>query len=73
MESILKNVRPASVDRDPFPHVVQQPAVDEDLYAELAASFPPPEVFLEGAAAENNRYYQYSAAESLADARVADV
>lgn len=71
--SVLRNVTHAAIDPDPFPHVVRQPALDEDLYAELAASFPPDGLLLAGATAENNRYYQYSAAESLADPRVSDV
>lgn len=73
MISVLKNASRATVDRDPFPHIVLQPALDDDLYAELAASFPAEELFRESETFESNRYYQYSATESLADARVAAV
>lgn len=72
--SVLRDAGRTAIASDPFPHLVRQPALDEDLYSELAAAFPSADVFLEGeAAVENNRYYQYSAAESLADARIAEV
>lgn len=59
--------------REPFPHVVVQPALDEGLYRELAAAFPPEDVFLAGKVAEGNRYYQYRAAKSLANPNIAAV
>lgn len=34
------------VSQEPFPHLVRSPAVAADLYAELAASYPAPEVIL---------------------------
>lgn len=68
--SVLGSATPADVVREPFPHIVRQPALDPALYAELAASFPPASLFLGGAAPENNRYYPMPAAKSLADPRV---
>lgn len=70
--SVLARARRADVVREPFPHVVIQPALDPELYAELARSFPPAELFLAGREAEGNRYYQYRAAKIVQNPNIAE-
>ncbi len=72
MSSILRKVTRAGVVMSPFPHVVVDDALDEDLYALLASSFPPSETIVDGRAIENNAPYRMPAARLLGDARVAD-
>jgi hypothetical protein len=38
--SILKNARPEDVRWDPYPHIVIENALDEEIYAALEASYP---------------------------------
>lgn len=38
--SVLQKATAADVRRDPFPHLILENALPEDLYAALEASFP---------------------------------
>lgn len=71
MKSILHKVRPDDVVREPFPHVVVDDALEPEVYAELAATFPPAEAIVAGRAIENNTAYRMPAARLLPDPRVA--
>ena len=71
MKSILHKVTGADVVMRPFPHVVVDGALEEDLYAQLTSHFPPSEAILDGRAVENNAPYRMPAARLLSDARVA--
>lgn len=67
--SILAKAR--QVERDPFPHLVIEDALDADLYGELAATFPDGDLLRDGRTVESNRYAHYHANQILADERVA--
>jgi hypothetical protein len=67
MMSVLHKVTRADVVREPFPHVVVDDALDGELYAELAASFPPGEVVRDGRPLENNTAYRLGSARILED------
>jgi hypothetical protein len=68
MHSILHGVTPDRINRDPFPHVVVDDALDPALYRELEAALPPAETLRRGRALENNTPYRYSAEHILAEA-----
>lgn len=42
---LLRRLTPAEVQPYPFPHIVKENALDEDLYAQLVAEFPPTSAF----------------------------
>jgi hypothetical protein len=67
-QTILRGLTPGRIERDPFPHVAVDDALDAALYEELAASLPPAETLLRGRPLENNTPYRYSAEHILADA-----
>jgi hypothetical protein len=69
MKSILHAVRPEDVVWEPFPHVVVDGALEDSLYARLAASFP---AIVDGGAVENNAPYRMPASRLLSDVRVAE-
>jgi hypothetical protein len=70
MNSILRKITRADVVRDPFPHVVIDGALEDELYARLAASFPSADAIVDGQPIENNAPYRMPAARLLGDARV---
>lgn len=72
MKSILHKVTRADVVLRPFPHVVVDGALEEDLYAQLTSAFPPSEAILDGRAVESNAPYRMPAARLLSDARVTE-
>jgi hypothetical protein len=70
MTSILRKITRADVVREPFPHVVIDGALEDELYARLVASFPPAEAIVHGLPIENNAPYRMPAARLLEDVRV---
>src|SRR5688500_9445495 len=66
--SVLRGLTPDRIERDPFPHVVVDDALDPVLYRELEAALPPAETLLRGRALENNTPYHYAAQHILAEA-----
>lgn len=58
--SVLQRATKADVRLDPYPHLVLADAVPEDLYRQLAATFPSPQT-LTGVGAENNKRWNYLA------------
>lgn len=73
MNSILQKVTRADVVLRPFPHVVIDGALEEDVYAQLSSAFPPSEAIVDGRTVENNAPYRMAAARLLSDPRVAEV
>ena len=71
MSGILHKVTRDDVIAEPFPHVVVDDALDAKLYAELAASFPPGEIVVDGREVRNNAAYHMRAARMLSEPRVA--
>src|SRR5262249_31279274 len=69
--NILHRVSRDDVVMEPFPHVVVDDAVEPELYARLAAAFPPAEVVVDGREVTNNAAYHLRTARLVADARVA--
>lgn len=61
MKSVLARVTRSDVERDPFPHVVIDRALDEDLYRALAACMPDAATLVDGRAIENNTPYHFRA------------
>jgi hypothetical protein len=71
MKSILHKVGRADVQREPFPHVVVDRALDDETYAALAASFPSAMAIVGQEPVENNTAYRMPAARLLSNAQVA--
>jgi len=71
MNSVLHNVGRGDVVMEPFPHVVVDNALEPELYARLAATFPAAEVIVDGREVTNNAAYHLRTARLRADARVA--
>jgi hypothetical protein len=57
----MKGLLKASIERDPFPHVVIDHALDDDLYRELVATMPSDQELLRGRELESNMTYRTSA------------
>ncbi|HEY0144311.1 MAG TPA: hypothetical protein VGF48_25725 [Thermoanaerobaculia bacterium] len=68
MKSVLSGVTRGDLERDPFPHVVIDQALDRDLYRALAASMPDDATLLDGRELANNSAYHFRAARILAAA-----
>ena len=54
--SVLQRATKADIQSEPFPHVVIENALPDDLYAELAASFPSPATLKIDSSANNHRW-----------------
>jgi hypothetical protein len=57
----MNALRSATVEREPFPHVVIDHALDDALYRELVAAMPSDEELLRGRELESNMTYRTSA------------
>jgi hypothetical protein len=66
MKSVLHRVTAEDIEPHPFPHLVVDDAIEPELYRELAATMPPPEVILRGREVENNMPYRLAAQDLLA-------
>jgi hypothetical protein len=73
MKSILHGLGRGDVVREPFPHVVVDGALEDEVYSLLAGTFPSAEAIVAGRPVENNTPYRMPAARMLDDPRVADV
>lgn len=58
--SVLQRAAKADVRSDPFPHIILPNALPDDLYAELASSFPAP-AMLKIDSSKNNLRWDYAA------------
>lgn len=70
--SLLSNITPDQVVAEPFPHVVVENALDEELCQQLIREFPPLETFTEGRPALSNQKIIYAGATALADPHLSD-
>lgn len=71
--TVLDGITTQQVTRDPYPHLVVENAVDEDLCRALVNHFPPLAVFTGGRRFGDNVKMYYSAQRAAGDARVAPI
>jgi len=73
MINVLSRAAEAKFDLDPFPHVLIDDALDADVYANLAAQFPPLDVVnRRGGRPKNNHLYLLSARDVDAHPQISD-
>jgi hypothetical protein len=63
--SVLSKFKKSDVILEPFPHIVAENVLDEDLCKQLLDEFPPLETVTGGKPYSSNQRFSYSAAESL--------
>ncbi len=68
VQSVLAKAKRADVRSDPFPHIVIENALDQDLYDRLASEFPGPDFFFENEQQIANSKALKSGPESLSSA-----
>lgn len=66
--SILSNVTSTDLRLDPYPHLVIENALDNDVYAELEASFPSDEIVRDGRPVRDT-WFDYPACKVVDDTR----
>jgi hypothetical protein len=64
MRTLLDNATPGDVRSEPFPHLVIEHALLEDLADRLLAEFPPLSVVTQGQAYSSNQRFSYNAADA---------
>lgn len=67
--SILSNARKAHLQLLPFPHLIIENALDADVFAELAGSFPDDALVVDGRAVKDT-WYDYPASRVVKDQRI---
>ncbi len=74
MTSVLGRAGSLTLQTEPFPHLLIDDALDPDTYASLAAQFPPIDIVnRRGRRIQNNHLYLLSAADVVADQRIAPI
>ncbi len=68
--SILSNASSANIVTDPYPHLVIRNALDPDVFAQLAATFPADDLIVNGRQIKDT-WYDYPASEVIRDERIA--
>jgi hypothetical protein len=68
--NVLSSRSAADVTADPYPHLVVERAIDDELCRSLTQDFPPIDVFTNGRRVGDNVKFNYPAARALADPRV---
>ena len=68
--SVLQKVGRGDVVADPFPHVVVEDALPDELCQRLLQEFPPLDVVTEGASYSSNERFSYSAGRAVGDPAV---
>lgn len=63
--SLRRRILEGRFVEEPYPYLVLEPALDEELYNELEASFPASEIVYQGAEPQNNQSHLLSAREAL--------
>jgi hypothetical protein len=63
--SLLSTISPDQIIAEPFPHVVVENALDENLCRQLIREFPPLETFTQGQPVRSNQKIIYTAARAL--------
>lgn len=69
--SILSNAARTDLRLDPFPHLIIENALDAEVYAELARSFPSDELVVDGRPLKDT-WYDYPACKAVGDARLTE-
>lgn len=72
MQGLIANIA-AHLRRTPYEHAVLAPALDEQHYVELLASYPDPSLVVAGRPKKPNTLYQRHAHDIIGDQRVAKV
>ncbi|MDT4967177.1 MAG: hypothetical protein QOJ64_1914 [Acidobacteriota bacterium] len=70
--SLLSNLTPDDVIARPFPHVVIENAIDEQLCLQLIREFPPQEVFTGGRRTRSNQKFIHTGAIALSNPDLSD-
>ncbi|HWT00783.1 MAG TPA: hypothetical protein VN256_11095 [Pyrinomonadaceae bacterium] len=70
MQTLLVNVKRCQVLAEPFPHLIVESPLPEDLYLRLASAYPTLEVITGGAEFHSNQRFSLSASQSLGDERI---
>lgn len=65
MDSIIKNVTKSQIIEKPFPHLVLQNALPEELYKQLALSYPSLEIITKIKTPESNKRFNLSTSHAL--------
>ena len=68
--NVLSSRSAADVSPEPYPHLVVEHAIDEDLCRSLTREFPPIDVFTNGRPVGDNVKFNYPAVRALVDPRV---
>ena len=67
--SILSNASKADLRLDPFPHLIIENALDPEVFAELAASFPDDDLVVDGRTVKDT-WFDYPACKVVKDQRL---
>jgi hypothetical protein len=67
---VLKNVTPADVIADPFPHIVLERAIPDDVARSLVTKYPAVETIARGEAVSSNQRFSFSARDVRASSSV---
>lgn len=67
--SILSNASSANIVMDPYPHLVIRNALDPDVFAQLAATFPADDLIVNGRQLKDT-WYDYPASQAIRDERI---
>lgn len=73
MQTLLANVKTSQVLTAPFPHVIVENLLPEDLYLRLASEYPSLEVITRDATLSSNQRFSLSAVQTLSDARISSL
>jgi hypothetical protein len=73
VQTLLANVRASQVLTEPFPHVIVENLLPEDLYLRLASEYPSLEVITRDAALASNQRFSVSAVQALSDDRISSL
>jgi hypothetical protein len=68
--NVLSSRSAADVTSEPYPHLVVERAIDDELCRSLTRAFPPIDVFTNGRRVGDNVKFNYPAVRALADPRV---
>lgn len=71
--SLLKNVRESDLRLEPFPHIVVENVLAEEMLARLMSEFPSNEVILDGVEPGDNKRFDYTIKQMREKGRVSDV
>lgn len=73
MQTLLANVRTSQVLTEPFPHVIVENLLPDDVYLRLASEYPSLEVITRDATLSSNQRFSLSAVQALSDVRISSL